>query len=67
MWSVTVFEPALPGRSSIARLSPVFAHHAPSGWNPNPRLKVGAADSFSEWEVTRVASMSMTSGAAALA
>jgi hypothetical protein len=37
MWSVTVFEPALPERSSMAKLSPVFAHHAPRGWNPKPR------------------------------
>jgi hypothetical protein len=34
MWSDTVFDPALPGRSSIARDSVVFAHHAPSGWKP---------------------------------
>jgi stress-induced morphogen len=34
MWSVTVFDPALPGRSSIARHSAVFASQAPSGWKP---------------------------------
>ena len=33
-WSAKVFEPALPGRSSIARHSAVFASHAPSGWKP---------------------------------
>jgi hypothetical protein len=33
-WSAKVFEPALPGRSSIARLSAVLAHQAPSGWKP---------------------------------
>jgi hypothetical protein len=33
-----------------------------TGWCPNPRLNVGAACSFSECAVTRVASMSMTSG-----
>jgi hypothetical protein len=29
-----VFDPALPGRSSIARLSAVFASQAPNGWKP---------------------------------
>ena len=33
-WSVNVFDPALPGRSSIARHSRVFAAQAPSGWKP---------------------------------
>ena len=59
-WSVNVFEPALPGRSSIARHSRVFRHHAPSGWKPYPFFQVGAAPSLSECAVTRVASMSMT-------
>ena len=31
LWSVNVFEPALPGRSSMARHSRVFAAHAPNG------------------------------------
>ena len=34
LWSVNVFEPALPGRSSMARHSRVFAAHAPNGWKP---------------------------------
>ena len=34
LWSVNVFDPALPGRSSMARHSRVFAHQAPSGWKP---------------------------------
>jgi hypothetical protein len=59
-WSVNVFDPALPGRSSIARHSRVFRHHAPSGWKPYPFFQVGAAPSLSECAVTRVASMSMT-------
>jgi hypothetical protein len=33
-WSVKVFDPALPGRSSIASDSAVLASHAPSGWKP---------------------------------
>jgi hypothetical protein len=33
-----------------------------SGWNPNPRLDVGAACSFSEWALTRVVSTSITTG-----
>ena len=31
LWSANVFEPALPGRSSIARHSRVFATQAPKG------------------------------------
>ena len=66
MWSTTVFDPALPGRSTNANGSPVppapWSQKAHSGWNPKPRLNVGAADSFSEWAVTRVASTSITSG-----
>ena len=61
IWSATMFDPALPGRSSIARHSRVFASQAPSGRKPNPFLNAGAAPSFSECAVTRVASMSMTS------
>jgi hypothetical protein len=56
-----VFEPALPGRSSIARLSAVLASHAPSGWKPYPDLNVGAARSLSLRAVISVASRSMTS------
>ena len=33
-WSVKVFDPALPGRSSMARHSRVFRHQAPNGWKP---------------------------------
>ncbi len=33
-WSAKVFDPALPGRSSIARFSAVLASQAPSGWKP---------------------------------
>src|SRR5450759_1557021 len=66
MWSVAVFEPAFPGRSRIANGSPVpsgpWSRNAHNGWNPKPRLNVGAACSFSECEVTRVASRSMTNG-----
>ncbi len=38
MWSDAVKEPALPGRSITARLSPTLLHHAVSGWNPKPPL-----------------------------
>ena len=66
MWSAAVLEPALPLRSIPASGSPVpappWSTNASSGWNPNPRLNVGAACSFSEWAVTRVASTSITSG-----
>jgi hypothetical protein len=33
LWSVNVFDPALPGRSSMFRHSRVFAHQAASGWS----------------------------------
>jgi hypothetical protein len=33
-WPAKVFDPALPGRSSIASDSAVLASHAPSGWKP---------------------------------
>jgi hypothetical protein len=66
MWSATVLEPAFPRRSRNASGSPVpsgpWSTNAHSGWKPNPRLNVGAADSFSECAVTRVASTSSTSG-----
>ena len=69
MWSVTVLEPALPARSLNASGSPVpsdpWSRNAHSGWKPKPRLNVGAADSYSLWAPTRVASTSITSGAAA--
>src|SRR4051794_3087313 len=68
-WSSTVLEPAFPRRSRIVSGSPVplapWSRNAQSGWKPKPRLNVGAACSFSECEVTRVASTSMTSGLAA--
>ena len=60
MWSVVVFEPALPGRSIAASISWVLSHHTPMGWYPKPPLNVAAADSFSEWTVTKVASTSRT-------
>jgi hypothetical protein len=69
MWSAAVFEPAFPARSITDSGSPLpsapWSRKEHSGWCPNPRLNVGAACSFSECAVTRVASMSMTSGAAA--
>jgi hypothetical protein len=34
LWPVKVFDPALPGRRSMARHSLVFASQAPSGWKP---------------------------------
>jgi hypothetical protein len=34
LWSVNVFDPALPGRSSMARHSRVLRHQAASGWKP---------------------------------
>ena len=37
-WSEPVNEPALPGRSITARLSPTLVHHAVIGWNPKPPL-----------------------------
>ena len=42
-----------------------WSTNASSGWNPKPRLNVGAACSFSECAVTSVASKSMTSGCSA--
>lgn len=59
-WSEAVLDPALPGRSSMARHSMVLAHHAARGWNPNVFLKVGAAFSLWEEAVMMVASMSTT-------
>jgi hypothetical protein len=56
MWSVAVFEPALPGRNCAARASPVLSSHAVNGWNPNPPLNVAAAACLSEWAVIRAAS-----------
>lgn len=38
----------------------MFAHYAPSGWNPKPRLNVAAAPRLSLWAVINVASRSMT-------
>jgi hypothetical protein len=66
-----MFEPVLPGRSRNASGFSVpsgpWSTNAHRGWKPKPRLNVGAADSFSEWAVTRVASTSITNGEAALA
>jgi hypothetical protein len=33
-WSVKVFEPALPARSSMSRHSRVLRHQPASGWKP---------------------------------
>jgi hypothetical protein len=44
-----------------------WSHKAHSGWKTNPRLNVGAADSFSLCAPTRVASTSITTGRAASA
>jgi hypothetical protein len=70
-WSAAVFDPALPGRSSAARGSPVpsgpWSTNAHNGWCPKPFLNVGAAPCSSEWAVTSVASTSMTSRRAASA
>jgi hypothetical protein len=69
MWSAAVFDPALPGRSNTASGSPLpsppWSAKVQIGWNPNPRLNVGAACSFSLCAVTRVASSSMISGRSA--
>jgi len=66
LWSATVFDPALPLRSRKASGSPLpagpWSTKAHSGWKPNPRLNVGAAHSFSEWALIKVASTSITSG-----
>ena len=70
MWSAAVFAPALPGRNAIASGSPVpawpWSTNAHNGWNPNPFLNVGAAFSFSECALTKVASTSITTGRFAL-
>ena len=42
---------------AIFLASPVASKNAINGWNPNPRLYVGAAPSFSECAVSNVASM----------
>lgn len=60
MWSATVFEPALPARSHIARHSPVFAYHAARGWKPNGFLQVAAAPCFFDAAVMIMASMPVT-------
>jgi len=61
-WSAAVLAFADPGRSSAASGSPVpagpWSTKASSGWKPNVRLNVGAADPFSEWATTTVASRS---------
>jgi hypothetical protein len=49
--AAAVFEPALPGRRTMASGSPVpsapWSANAQSGWNPNVFFQVGAAFSFS--------------------
>ena len=66
MWSAAVFDPALPGLSIITNGYPVppgpWSMKEHSGWNPKPRLKFGFASSFSEWDVTKVASRSTING-----
>ena len=66
MWSAALFAFADPGRSNPASGSPVppgpWSRNARIGENPNPRLNVGRAPSFSECASTRVASMSITTG-----
>lgn len=59
-WSLVVLEPALPGRSSMARHSEVFAHQAASGWNPKVFFQVALAPYFLDAAVMTVASMSIT-------
>ena len=62
MWSAAVFDPAFPGRSTIASGSPFppapWSAQAVIGWNPNVFFQVGAACSFSECAITIVASRS---------
>ena len=67
MWSAAVFDPALPGRSTMASGSPApsapWSANTARGWNPNVFFHVGAACSFSEHAVTIVASMSTVTSA----
>ena len=62
MWSAAVFEPAFPGRSTMASGSPFpsapWSAQAVIGWNPKVFFQVGAACSFSECAITMVASRS---------
>jgi len=71
MWSAAVLEPAFPLRSMAESGSPVpswpWSRKVSKGWKPKPFLNVGAACSLSECAVTRVASMSMTTGCPARA
>jgi len=66
MWSAAVFEPAFPGRSTIASGSPFppgpWSAQAVIGWNPNVFFQVGAACSLSERAITMVASRSTMTG-----
>lgn len=64
MWSLVVFEPALPGRSDPARNSPLLSHQTPIGWYPNVFLNVRVACSFSLCATTIVASTSSTTTSA---
>ena len=45
-WSAKVFDPALPGRSSIASDSAVLASQAPRGWKPYPISVKGGCGAF---------------------
>ncbi len=71
IWSAAVFEPALPGRSSVTNGSPVprmpWSTIEHNWWKAKPFFHVGRASSFSEFEFRRDTSMSMTSGFSAMA
>ena len=62
MWSAAVFDPAFPGRSTMASGSPFppapWSAQAVIGWKPNVFFQVGAACCFSECAITIVASRS---------
>jgi hypothetical protein len=60
IWSVTVSEPAFPGRRSIDSDSWVLAHQDASGWKPHVFLKVTAVPALFEAARMIVASMSIT-------
>ncbi len=60
MWSVAVFDPALPVRNMAARNSMVLSHHRARRWNPKVFLNVAEAYSFSLCAITIVASTSST-------
>lgn len=67
MWSVAMLDPALPGCSIIAVISPdpsgAQSMNVHNGWNTNPIYHVGFACSFSKCAVISIASKSITTGA----